>query len=148
MRSRVGFLTVVGIVSALIFVASAAAAKEDAPRRVTAKLVDIPGKFPPDDLYDYAYVMKYQVLKGDLPAKSTILVAHYKPRQKRSKITGKVKKYVAGKVKHFRKGDVHELTLVKHSRKIWKGAMVDDYFAKDRKSTRYWALRTDPASAK
>src|SRR4051794_22578863 len=30
------------------------------PISVTAKLVEIPSKFPPDDLYDYAYVMRYE----------------------------------------------------------------------------------------
>src|SRR3954471_20197170 len=34
------------------------------PMVVNAKLVEIPGKYPPDDLYDYAYVMRYQVVGG------------------------------------------------------------------------------------
>ena len=29
-----------------------------APVEVTAKLVEIPAKLPPDDLYDYAFVMQ------------------------------------------------------------------------------------------
>ena len=31
---------------------------------VTAKLVEIPSKLPPDDLYDYAYVMRYRCTAG------------------------------------------------------------------------------------
>ena len=37
---------------------------------VTAQLVEIPGPFPPNDLYNYAYVLKYKVLKihrGNVP---------------------------------------------------------------------------------
>jgi hypothetical protein len=29
---------------------------------VTAKLVEVPGPFPPNDLYNYGYVLKYKVL--------------------------------------------------------------------------------------
>ena len=39
---------------------------EPPPVEVTAKLVEIPSKMPPDDLYDYAYVMRYQVQGGPL----------------------------------------------------------------------------------
>jgi hypothetical protein len=28
---------------------------------------------------------------------------------------------------------------------IWKGALVDEYSATDRKSVRYWCLQADPA---
>ena len=61
----------------------AAAPAPDAVVTVTAKLVEIPGKFPEDDLYDYAYVMRY-VVEGGPMDNQTILVAHYKPRQPRS----------------------------------------------------------------
>lgn len=121
-----------------------AQANKPKPFTVKAKLIDIPGKFPPDDLYDYAYVMKYRVIGGKLD-KRTILVAHYKPRRKRSRIKGKMKKIVGGKLKRFRVGDIHRLKLVVHNKKLFSGAMVDDYFAKDRKSVRYWALRADKA---
>src|SRR5438128_67429 len=77
---------------------------------VTAKLVEIPSKPPPDDLYDYAYVMRYEVIGGPLD-KSSILVAHYKPLVPRAKIKDKMKEYVAGKLKSFTQGDVHKLKL-------------------------------------
>ncbi|RLB58938.1 MAG: hypothetical protein DRI34_03395 [Deltaproteobacteria bacterium] len=111
---------------------------------VVAKLVDIPSKFPPDDLYDYAFVMKYRVQGGALDGQ-TILVAHYKPRRPRNKIKDKMKKYVGGKLKRFKVGAVHKLLLTPELEKIWQGAVVDDYFATDRKSTRYWCLKADPA---
>src|SRR5664279_1635845 len=65
---------------------------------VTARLTKIPGKFPADDLYDYAYVMQYQVEGGTMD-KQTILVAHYKPRLARAEIDGAMKKVVAGSLK-------------------------------------------------
>jgi hypothetical protein len=114
-----------------------------APLEVTAKLLEIPSKMPPDDLYDYAYVMRYQVQGGPLD-KQLILVAHYKPLQPRSKIKDKMKEHVAGKLRSFTQGDVHKLKLSPDLKAIWKGALVDEYSATDRKSIRYWCLQADP----
>ncbi|RYZ10250.1 MAG: hypothetical protein EOO73_01345 [Myxococcales bacterium] len=117
---------------------------EAPPLEVTAKLVEIPSKMPPDDLYDYAYVMRYQVQGGPLD-KQLILVAHYKPLQPRSKIKDKMKERVGGKLRSFSQGDVHKLKLSSELKSIWKGALVDEYSATDRKSVRYWCLQADPA---
>lgn len=117
---------------------------EAPPVEVTAKLVEIPSKMPPDDLYDYAYVMRYQVQGGPLD-KQFVLVAHYKPLQPRSKIKDKMKDRVGGKLRSFTQGDVHKLKLSPDLKTIWKGALVDEYSATDRKSTRYWCLQADPA---
>jgi len=122
---------------------SADASADEAVQKVTAKLVEIPSKFQPDDLYDYAYVMRYEVISGS-PEKS-ILVAHYKPRQARAKIKDKMKPFVSGKVKSFAVGDVHKLELASDLKKIWKGPLVDEFAATDRKSIRYWCLVADPA---
>ena len=117
---------------------------EGAALEVTAKLVEIPSKIPPDDLYDYAYVMRYQVQGGALDGQF-ILVAHYKPLVPRSKIKDKMKAHVAGKLRSFNQGDVHKLKLVADLKSIWKGALVDEYAATDHKSIRYWCLQADPA---
>lgn len=114
-----------------------------APLEVTAKLVEIPSKLPPDDLYDYAYVMRYQVQGGALD-KQLILVAHYKPLQPRSKIKDKMKGQVGGKLRSFNQGDVHKLKLSPDLKEIWKGALLDEYSVTDRKSVRYWCLQADP----
>lgn len=116
---------------------------EAPPLEVTAKLVEIPSKMPPDDLYDYAYVMRYQVQGGPLD-KQVILVAHYKPLQPRSKIKDKMKERVGGRLRSFTQGDVHKLKLSPDLKAIWKGALVDEYSATDRKSVRYWCLQVDP----
>jgi hypothetical protein len=111
---------------------------------VTAQLVEIPSKLPPDDLYDYAYVMRYQAQGGALD-KQFLLVAHYKPLQPRSKIKDKMKSQVGGKLRSFNVGDVHKLRLSPDLKEIWKGALVDEYSSTDRKSVRYWCLQADPA---
>jgi hypothetical protein len=110
---------------------------------VTAKLVEIPSKLPPDDLYDYAYVMRYEVIGGPMD-KASILVAHYKPLQPRSKIKDKMREFVGGKLRSFTPGDTHKLKLTSDLKKIWKGPLVDEYAATDRKSVRYWCLEADP----
>src|SRR5688572_30996939 len=123
---------------------SVASADGPAPLSVTAKLVEIPSKFPPDDLYDYAYVMRYEVQGGPMD-KQNIFVAHYKPRLARGKIKDGMKAHVTGKLRSFSKGDVHKLKLDPNLKKIWTGALVDEFAATDRKSVRYWALEADPA---
>jgi hypothetical protein len=129
---------------AAVTLPSIASADGPVPLNVTAKLVEIPSKFPPDDLYDYAYVMRYEVSGGPLD-KQSILVAHYKPRQPRSKIKDKQKDHVGGSLKAFVVGDVHRMTLNPDLKKIWKGPVIDDFAATDRKSVRYWCLKVDPA---
>lgn len=111
---------------------------------VTAKLVEIPGKFPDDELYDYAYVMRYVVVGGPMD-KQPIFVAHYKPKQPRAAIKDKMKSVVSGKVRTFHQGDLHKLELTGDLKSVWKGALVDEFSAVDRKSPRYFALVTDPA---
>ncbi|HKO48710.1 MAG TPA: hypothetical protein VJV79_13355 [Polyangiaceae bacterium] len=115
-----------------------------APLELTAKLIEIPSKMPPDDLYDYAYVMRYQVQDGPLD-KQFLLVAHYKPLVPRSKIKDKMKAQAAGKLRTFKQGDLHKLKLAADLKSIWKGALVDEYAATDRKSIRYWCLQVDLA---
>jgi hypothetical protein len=115
----------------------------DATITVIAKLVEIPSKLPPDDLYDYAYVMRYEVIGGPMD-KTSILVAHYKPLQPRAKIKDKMKEFVGGKLRSFSAGDTHKLKLSSDLKKIWKGPLVDEYAATDRKSIRYWCLEADP----
>lgn len=124
-------------------VISGSALADGSELSVTAKLVEIPSKFPPDDLYDYAYVMRYEVSGGPLD-KSSIFVAHYKPRQPRSKIKDAMKAFVSGKVRSFAVGDMHKLKLSTDLKKIWKGPLIDDFAATDRKSVRHWCLVADP----
>ena len=139
---RSGLIAAVG--SMVLLAPSAPAHAEGEAVSVTAKLAEIPSKFPPDDLYDYAYVMRYEVVGGPMD-KQSILVAHYKPRQPRSKIKDKMKDHVRGKLRSFNQGDTHKLKLEPSLKKVWTGALVDEFAATDRKSVRYFALEADPA---
>jgi hypothetical protein len=111
---------------------------------MTAELAEIPGSFPANDLYNYAYVMKYRVLKviQGTYADADILIGHYNPRFARGDIKDEQDPKVGGNVKSFQVGDVHYLVL-SHLDGIWTGSVEDDYF-KD-KRPRYWALWTDKA---
>jgi hypothetical protein len=77
--------------------------------------------------------------------KQQVLVAHYKPRLPRGKIKDGMKAHVGGKLRSFTQGDVHKLKLTPDLKSIWKGALVDEFAATDRKSIRYWCLEADPA---
>ncbi len=127
--------------------APAPAAPAAATIEVTAKLINIPGKFPADELYDYVYVMQYEVQGGPMD-KQKIYVAHYKPRRARAEIDDNMKKVVGGTLKRFEVGALHKLTLTPEMRKVWKGAVVDEFFDTDRKSKRYFCLKADPAGGK
>jgi hypothetical protein len=134
--------TVIATASVVVATEGTALAAEET-LEVVAKLTEIPSKFPPDDLYDYAYVMKYEVVGGPRD-KETILVAHYKPRLARNKIADKMKAHVSGKVRSFNVGDVHKLVLSPNLKKVWSGPVEDKFAATDSKSVRYWCLVADP----
>lgn len=109
---------------------------------LTAELMEIPGDFPANDLYNYAYVMKYKVAKvlqgsyGD----TEILVGHYNPRLARGEIKDEQDAKVGGDLKSFQVGDMHYLVL-SPLEGLWTGAVEDDYFKEKR--TRYWGLWAD-----
>ena len=111
---------------------------------MTAKLVEIPGAFPANDLYNYAYVMKYkvlQVLQGSY-AEPEILVGHYNPRIARNDIKDEQDSKVGGSLTSFQKGDIHYLVLNPLDGE-WTGAVEDEYF--NDKRPRWWALWVDKA---
>jgi hypothetical protein len=106
---------------------------------VVAELTDIAGQFPANELYNYAYIMKYKVLQvvqgayGD----PEILVGHYNPRIAREEIKDEQDAKVGGDVTSFQKGDVHYLVLNPLDGE-WTGAVEDEYF--NDKRPRWWAL--------
>jgi hypothetical protein len=111
---------------------------------LVGELIDIPGQFPANELYNYAYIMKYKVLKvvqgsyGD----PEILVGHYNPRIARNDIKDEQDSKVGGNVTSFQKGDVHYLVLNPLDGE-WTGAVEDEYF--NDKRPRWWALWADKA---
>lgn len=113
---------------------------------VTAQLLEIPGEFPPNDLYNYAYVLKYRVLKvhrGNVP-QGDILVAQYNPLKSRERVEDDLSGRIGGHVRAFHAGDIHRMALDAPVDQFWMGGIIDKYF--NEKSVRYWAVWTNPGS--
>lgn len=111
---------------------------------VEGRLVEIPGKMPPNDLYNYVYVFRYKVLKvsaGKTDAKE-ILVGVYNPRTPRGQVSDKMASKSKGNVREFKAGDKHVLTLVTLEGN-YDGAVEDEYF--DDESPRFLAVEVRAA---
>ena len=109
---------------------------------ITAELLEIPGKFPSNDLYDYAYILKYQVRavhRGQVNSKN-ILVAHYNPLKPRSEAEDEFSGQVGGTVRRFKEGDLHRLALEEPLDDHYMGGVIDK-FQED--GTRYWSVRAN-----
>jgi hypothetical protein len=139
------------LVSCLLFTGSIGAeeAKEEKAAAgndtlvIDARLVEIPGTFAPNDLYNYVYVMKYRVLsvkKGEYEGKE-ILVGHYNPLIPRQQVDDKMDEYVDGDVEKFEVGGKHTLTLIAPISTVWNDAIEDEYFDSD--LTKYYALKAE-----
>lgn len=110
---------------------------------VTARLVDIPGEFPPNDLYDYAFVMKYEVLethRGSVPR--ILYVGHYNPLKPRSTVADKRAEDVGGNVTEFRVGDLHRLALEVPIDDYCMAGIINKY-AEQVQEPIYWAVWTN-----
>jgi len=114
---------------------------------VTAKLVEIRGEFVDRPMYDYAFVMKYQVLKvhrGDVSA-DTIYVGHYNPLKPREKVADARVPEVGGTLKKFRAGDVHRMALEAPIDDHYMGGIINRYFEEETGPI-YWAVWTNKAT--
>ena len=110
---------------------------------VTAQLVEIPGPFPANDLYNYGYVLKYKVMevhRGQVDGEE-ILVTHYNPLKPRETVQDEHSGKVGGHLDRFRAGDVHRMALEAPVDDFWMGGIIDKYF--EQKGTRYWAVWTN-----
>lgn len=109
------------------------------PLVVDAKLTEIPGTIPNNDLYNYVYIFKYKVLKveqGSLKDKE-ILVGVYNPKIPRGQVKDKMGSFSKGNVREFKANAKHRLVLVPLE-SVWQGALEDEYF--DNESARYFAV--------
>ena len=111
---------------------------------MTAQIVEIPGKFVPNDLYNYVYVMKYRVIKVEKGkyAEKEILVGHYNPLIPRAKIRDKMDSLVNGNADAFKVGIKHQLKLITPISAVWDKEMIDEDYI-DSELERYFALQTD-----
>ncbi len=112
---------------------------------VLARLTEIPGVFPPNDLYNYVYIMKYRVikvLKGKY-AVQEILVGHYNPLIPRGQIKDRMRTLAVGDIVKFEKGARQRLVLVTPIERVWKDAVEDEY--PDSDLDKYYALKAEIA---
>jgi hypothetical protein len=112
---------------------------------VTARLIDVGGKFPPNKLYDYVFVMKYHVLnvhRGTVEGEN-IFVGHYNPLKPRASAQDKFSGKVGGNVERFEVGDVHRMALEGPLDQLFMGGIIDKHIKE--KGTRYRAIWTDRA---
>lgn len=114
---------------------------------VTAKLVDIKGEFPPNDLYDYAFVMKYEVLKTQRGKTegTTIYVGHYNPLKPRTGVADARSGEVGGNITSFKVGDIHRMALASPIDEQFMGGIVNPYEGSV-SGPIYWALWTNAAT--
>ena len=110
---------------------------------VTAKLTELPGAFLPNDgLYNYAFVLKYEVLevhRGGDDVGKVIHVAHYNPQKTRSEVGDEFYPDLGGTVDRFRAGDVHRLAMEEPWDEHYIGPLVDRYHETTGKRL-YWAI--------
>jgi hypothetical protein len=115
---------------------------------VTAKLVEIPdGAIFDRPLYNYATVLKYQVLevhRGKVKGQ-TIYVGHYNPAKPRSEAADRRVPNVGGNLKSFRAGQVHRMALEGSMLEHFTGGILNKYSEEDTDPI-YWAVWTDLVS--
>jgi hypothetical protein len=109
---------------------------------VTARLVEIPGRFPPNDAYNYVYVMKYRVISvesGEYSEKD-LYVGHYNPLIPRKLIKDDLDPFVDGTVESFSVGAKQRLVLVEPIDKFYD-QKEDEYY--DTELPKYFAVQAD-----
>ena len=114
---------------------------------VTARLVEIPeGAIFKRELYDYATILRYQVLKvhrGEVKA-DTIYVGHYDPWKPRREAADRRVKGIGGNVRQFEAGQVHRMALEVPIEDHFMGGIVNKYFGRAT-GPFYWAVWTNRA---
>ncbi len=112
---------------------------------VSAKLIEIPeGAIFKRDLYDYATILKYQVVKvhrGQV-ASNTLFVGHYNPWKPRPEAADKRVKDIGGTLRQFRAGDTHRMALEVPIDDHFMGGIVNKYFGQET-GPLYWAVWTN-----
>jgi hypothetical protein len=111
---------------------------------VTAKLEEVRGAFPPNNLYDYVYVLKYRILethRGKIDGE-TILVGQYNPLKPRAEAADARSGAIGGTARKFSPGDIHRLALETPLDDFYMGPIINKYHGEDN-SPLYWAVWTN-----
>jgi len=111
---------------------------------VTAQLVEILGRFPPNDLYDYVYVLKYRILAAHRGAVDgdTILVGQYNPLKPRARAADARAEGIGGTLKAFKAGDLHRMALEVPLDDYYMGPIINKYHGKAG-GPLHWAVWTN-----
>jgi hypothetical protein len=155
MSLRTRWTGLAGILLALEVLAGGCGRSADDPElgkrgsiEVTARLDEIPaGAIFERKLYNYATVLKYQVLeihRGSVKGQ-TIYVGHYNPAKPRSEAADRRVPDVGGTLKVFRTGQVHRMALDKSMLDQFTGGIRNMYSEEDTDPI-YWAVWTDLVS--
>jgi hypothetical protein len=112
---------------------------------VTARLVEIPdGAIFQRDLYDYATVLKYSVLKihrGEVEG-DVLYVGHYNPWKPRAEAADQRAPGIGGNLRRFEAGQIQRLALAAPIDDHFMGGIVNKYFGQTT-NTLYWAVWTN-----
>lgn len=115
---------------------------------VTAQLVEIPdGAIFQRDLYNYATVLKYQVVRvhrGNIIAGSTIYVGHYNPFLPRTDASDRRVTDIGGDLIKFQAGQYHRMALESSIDDHYMGGIVNKYFGQTAEPI-HWAVWTNLA---
>jgi hypothetical protein len=115
---------------------------------VTAQLVEVPeGAIFKRELYNYATILKYQVLRVHRGAVTgdTIYVGHYNPFRPRRDAADARVKGIGGNLDRFEAGQIHRMALEVPIEDHFMGGIVNKYFGKTSEPL-YWAVWTNSAS--
>jgi hypothetical protein len=112
---------------------------------VTARLMEIPeGAIFKRKLYDYATVLKYNVLKvhrGQIGAE-TIYIGHYNPFKSRREAVDNRVPDIGGNLTSFKAGQIHRMAMEVPIDDYFMGGIINKYFGKF-DGPIYWAVWTN-----
>jgi len=111
---------------------------------ITARLVEIPEPFPDIPLYDYAFVLKYEVLtthRGQLDS-DTIYIGHYNPLKPRKNVADIRSGDIGGNLKKIKVGGIHRIALEVPIDEYFMGGIINKYFEQETGPI-YWAVWTN-----
>ena len=110
---------------------------------VTARLVEVPdGAVFQRELYDYATILKYEVVavhRGAVEKGAVIYVGQYDPWKPRAEAADQRVKNIGGNSRQFRAGQLQRLALETPMDDFFMGGIVDKYFGKH-SGPAYWAV--------
>ncbi|MDP6115835.1 MAG: hypothetical protein QF437_02310 [Planctomycetota bacterium] len=154
MKPRLRFYVALGVVVAAFIVWLFSGGRDSGDSRevstfgrfeVTAKLVEIPGRLPDPEQFDYTYVLKYEVQevhRGEIAAKE-IFVGHFNPPDPRYMAANKKISGIGGNLREFVSGHSHRMALDLPLEEFSAGIPLINEYGEKTKGPIYWAVWTN-----